>query len=1209
MFRKLLSVLGLTLIVSAAALAQSSGTLKGKLVDKETKEPIPFANIVIESGGKNFGGSTTDFDGNYTIKPIPPGTYDVKATYVGYKPLMYAGVLVKSDNITFLDIEMESTAVTLTTFTVVDYKVPLIEKDGGSSGGTVTSDEIEKMAGRDATSVAVTVGGVFSQDGEMGSIRGQRSDGTVMYIDGVRVRGSSALPKSALEQVTVITGGLPAQYGDATGGVVNVTTKGASREFGMGAELVTSQLFDAFDYNLLGLFMQGPLLKGKDSTKGTALLGFFLAGEFSFEKDSRPFANGLWTAKEDYLYEIEESPLRPTGLGFGSFQNAQFVREDNLQNIKAKTDAPNRSVNLSAKIDVRTTNTTTLTFGGSLNYSNNITYIHDYSMFNSKNYPQVIDNTWRVFGRFTQRFVSDTSNKAIIKNVFYNIQADYSKYNQIVQDPDFKDNLFRYGHWGTFNTYKTKSYELGNVEELGLYNVYVLNNFYDTLVTFEPGADNPIAANYNTQYYDLYPLSSGFYSNYTIIQNGGVLLNGQQPESIYGLWSAPGTVYSSNTKYDATSIGITANASADIGNHAFQFGIQYEQRSDAYIGYNPVGLWTRMRQLTNKHIEQLDSVAQPIYDVNNVFVDTVEYDRLYDGSSQAYFDINLREALGLPVNGTDWIDIDSYDPSLFNIGWFSADELLNEGNAYVSYYGYDYTGKKLSYKPSFDDFFTKKDADGNFTREIPAFEPIYMAGYIQDKFAFKDLIFNIGLRVDRFDANQMVLKDKYLLYEAKTVGQVDNLGEHPANMGDNYVVYVDNAGDPTQIYGYRDGDTWYNAQGIEITDPSLISTPSGIAPYLVDPSLLKPTSGAFKDYEPQFSYMPRISFSFPISDEALFFAHYDVTSKRPTDGLRLDPTDYYFIQANAQNFINNPALKPEKTVDYELGFQQLLSVRSALKFSAYYREMRDMVQAYRFYGGYPIDYYSWNNIDFGTVKGLTISYDLRQNANIWMKASYTLQFADGTGSSSTSGANLVRTGQPNLRTLNPLDYDRRHAFTLVLDYRYGEGKKYNGPKITRKIAGTDKVKVTPLLQNTGVNFTFTGGSGTPYSRSSNIISSQLGGGSYVLQGMVNGSRLPWSFRIDARVDRDINVKFGKKETTLNVYFEILNVLNSKNILGVYRSTGNADDDGYLAAAEYQAGIESQVDPEAFRTLYALKVNSPYNYSLPRRIRFGVAFSF
>lgn len=1209
MFRKLLSALGLTLFVSSMVLAQSSGTLKGKLVDKETKEPIPFANIIAETGGKQMGGSTTDFDGNYTIKPIPPGTYDVKATYVGYKPLMVQGVVVKDGIITFLDIEMESTAVTLTTFEVVDYKVPLIEKDGGSSGGTVTSEEIEKMAGRDATSVAVTVGGVFSQDGEMGSIRGGREDGTVMYIDGVRVRGSSSLPKSALEQVTVITGGLPANYGDATGGVVNITTKGASRTFGMGAELVTSKFLDAYDYNLLGLFMQGPLLKGRDSTQNTALLGYFLAGEFSYEKDNFPFSGGLYKAKDDYLAQVEQYPLRETGLGYGTYQNLQFVTMDNLEKIKAKIECPSYAANVSLKLDVRTTSTTTLTFGGSLNYSNGLAYLHSYSMFNYKQYPQVVSSTWRVFGRFTQRFNADTASKSIVKNVFYNIQADYSKYNYLEQDPDHKDNLFKYGHWGEFNTYKAKSYELGDIDSLGYYNVYLLNNYYDTLVTFEPGSNNPITSNYTSQYYDLYDLHSGYYSNYTSIQNAGALLNGQQPESVYGLWSAPGTIYNSYNKSDATQIGVNANASADIGNHAFQFGIQYEQRKDCAIGYAPVSLWTRMRQLANKHIEQLDlSNPDPKTDMYGVFTDTVEYYRLYDANSQSTFDKNLRESLGLPVDGTDWIDVDSYDPSTYNIEWFSADELLNEGNSYVSYYGYDYTGKKLTSKPSFDDFFTKKDANGNYTREIGAFEPIYMAGYIMDKFAFKDLIFNIGLRVDRFDANQMVLEDKYLFYEAKTAEQVTNLGVHPGNIPGSATVYVDNINNPTKILGYRDGDLWYNAQGNQIIDPSLISTSSGIAPYLVDPTLTKPTSDAFKDYKPQVTYMPRISFSFPISDEALFFAHYDVTSKRPTSGLRLDPTYYYFIQTNAQSFISNPDLKPEKTVDYELGFQQLLNIKSSLKFSAYYREMRDLVQAYRFYGGYPIDYYSYNNIDFGTVKGMTIAYDLRRSANVWMKASYTLQFADGTGSNSSSGMNLVRTGQPNLRTLNPLDYDRRHAFTLVLDYRFGTGKNYNGPKITKKV-GDGKVKVTPLLQNTGVNFTFTGGSGTPYSKSSNIISSQLGGGSYQLQGMINGSRLPWSFRIDSRIDRDIDVKIGKKDMVLNVYFEILNVLNSKNILSVYRSTGNPDDDGYLAASEYQAGIEAQVNEEAFRTLYSILVNSPYNYSLPRRIRFGVAFGF
>src|SRR5690606_23788189 len=126
--------------------------------------------------------------------------------------------------------------------------------------------------------------------------------------------------------------------------------------------------------------------------------------------------------------------------------------------------------------------------------------------------------------------------------------------------------------------------------------------------------------------------------------------------------------------------------------------------------------------------------------------------------------------------GTDWLDIDSYDPAMFQIDWFSADELLNNGNSYVAYYGYDYSGKKQKTRASFDDFFTQKDEYGNYTRPIPSFQPIYMAGYIQDKFAaFEDLIFNIGIRVDRFDANQKVLKDPFLFYEAHTLREVRQL--------------------------------------------------------------------------------------------------------------------------------------------------------------------------------------------------------------------------------------------------------------------------------------------------------------------------------------------------------------------------------------------------------------------------------------------------
>lgn len=1216
MLRKLLLTACLALAANALLFAQS-GTLKGRVTDKETGDAIPFVNIILESGGRQIGGSASDFDGYYTIKPITPGKYNLKASFVGYKPLTVTNIVINSDKITFYNIELISEISTLEAVEIVDYKVPLISADKTSTGGTVTSEEIAKMPNRSANSVATTVGGVFSADGERGSVRGARTEGTTMYIDGIKVVGSSALPQAAIEEVTVITGGLPARYGDAVGGVINVTTKGPSRNFGGGIELQTSQFLDAFGYNRLGFNVQGPLLKSKDETNPVSLLGYFIAGDVLYREDGSPSNIGHIKIKDDVLDDLIETPLRASGTGSGSLLSSEFVTRDQIEDIDASMNTERFSGNISAKIDVRTSPTINLSFGGSFNYNNYDDYSWRRSLYNYENNPQVIQSTWRVFGRFTQRFpnakVAEGEKEPLVKNVYYTIQADYSKFNQLVQDRDHKDNFFNYGYVGKFKTHKIRSYEIGADSVLGFEDVYIHNGFADTLYSFTPSDINPEVAQYTSLYYNLYDDPFGHYNNFTQVQLGGGLLNGDQPESVYGIWENVGQQYNGYFINDNTQVGVNAHGSADIGNHEIQFGIQYEQRSNSYYGYAPVGLWTLARALTNAHIEQLDK-SNPIavYDEFGVFQDTVYYNRLYDGGSQYFFDYNLREKLGFETNGLDWIDVDNYDPSIFDIDMFSADELYRGGvNSLVSYFGYDYTGEKLDSKPAFEDFFNATDEFGNNTRAIGAFEPIYIAGYIQDKFAFRDLIFNVGVRVDRYDANQMVLKDPYLLYEARTAGEVADFGTHPENIGDDYIVYVNDVSNPTSITGYRLEDVWYNAEGKEITDPSILDAGQGVSPYLVDPGA-ELSADAFKDYEPQTNVMPRISFSFPISDEALFFAHYDVLTQRPTGFSRMDPTDYFFIEARS-GYINNPNLKPSKTIDYELGFQQKLSGSSSLNLSTFYREMRDQIQAYRFSGAYPQSYYSYNNIDFGTVKGLTITYDLRRTNNARIRASYTLQFAEGTGSDAESARALVSSNQPNLRTLSPLDYDRRHGINILLDYRFAEGSDYNGPTSTRSIKGTDKVKTTQWLKNTGMTITFNGGSGTPYSQSSRVVATQLGGGSALLKGSVNGARLPWQFRMDARIDKDIVLTAGKgdegRPLFINVFLDVLNVLNTKNILSVYRATGNPDDDGYLAAAEFQAGIQAQTSEQAFRDLYALKVNNPGNYSAPRQIRLGVSLNF
>lgn len=1239
MIRNLLLTLGIILFTGVFMYAQE-GAMQGTVLDIDTKEPIPFANIVVENKGSVVGGTSSDFDGHYSIKPIPPGQFDVKATFVGYKTKIIKGVTIGADRIRFLDIELEATAETLETVEIVDYKVPLIDKDQTASGATVTAEEIAKMPQRNANAVATTVGGVFSEDGERGSVRGAREDATATYIDGVRVIGVQTVPQASIEQVDIILGGIPARYGDATSGIINITTKGPARQFGFGIELETSKFLDAFDHNRIGFSLMGPLIRGKNKNN-TALLGFFIAGDININGDGNPSSIGYYRADDEALSFIEQNPLRPSGVGSGTYYNAEYLRSDDLMHINNAPNTARESYNFIGNINIRTTETINLTLGGSYFYSKGNDYVYRGTLANYNKNPARNRTNYRAYVKFSQRFPGSSESTSAFRNFYYSIQFDYSKDKGSVGDPNHFENLFEYGYLGKFTTYKTPTFEIGSDTVDGKYyeNVWLLNSWdFDTLVDWDPRNSNPLVAQYTTSYYDIYDNPQGHYQNLDQIQLGGGLLNGDQPDRIYSLYDAPGRNQTGYFKYDNDQYNIRLDASLDIKNHAIKLGFQYEQRSLSQINnFRATNLWFQMRGLTNFHLNELD-IDNPVAIAYDGHVDTILYYRKYDAPSQRTFDKNLRSKLGLPVDGLEYILTDSYDSDDntmkyydkygemhsaqlsggWDIGMFSADELWNQGFTYYLYNGFSYTGEKQKSQPGFDDFFTATDDNGDFTRPVGAYQPIYMAGYIQDQFAFKDLVFNIGFRVDRFDANQKVLDDPFTLYPAYNVGEASELQgqpiSHPSNVGSDYVVYVNRVDDPTYVTGYRDGFIWYNAEGIEIYDPSVLDVGSGISPLLVNPDQDRVSPGSFKDYDPQISVMPRISFSFPISDEALFFAHYDVLTQRPMGNVYTSPAIWYYFQNISQlyqnNAIPNPSLKPNKTIDYELGFTQKVSNASSITFTTFYREMREMQQIYRFNGAYPQDYTSYNNIDFSTVKGLTAEFDLRRTRNARVRASYTLQFADGTGSSPTTAASLVAAGLPNLRSTFPMPWDRRHAFNIVLDYRWASGKAYNGPRTNRKSGK----KPIDWLSNTGFSLTVLGGSGVPYTASRNVTS-PLSGNSNLLKGTYNGSRLPWQFRMDLRVDKDIYFRMGKEKGDntkmgyLNIYFQFLNLLDTRNVVNVYPYTGNPDDDGYLSAPEWQRQINSQIDPQSFRDLYSVYVNNPGNYSAPRQIRFGVIFNF
>jgi len=1240
MLRKIYLIL-VAVCISSLAVAQT-GTLKGVVTDVMSGEPIPFANIIIEKNGNQSGGTMSDFDGNYTIKPIDPGSYTVKATFVGYGTVEITKVVISANKITFQNVQLQE-GIALGEVKVIEYKKPLIDQDN-LSGETKTSEEIVALPTRSVSSVAATTAGIYQED-EGGSlnVRGSRSDATEYYIDGIKVRGALGVPTTGIEQITVVTGGLPARYGDATGGVISVTTKGPSNKFGGGIEYETSSLFDTYHYNLLGYSLSGPILKKKnsDGSKGSSILGYFISGELRSIADADPSAVGIWKVKDSKLDDLKENPFRLSENGSGFKNNARWLTSDDLENVQAKPNAQNKRFNITAKLDFKPAKNTNFSLGGSYYARENRNFSRWRSLLSSTNNSLTTENTYRIFGKLTQKFGSEESSEesssSTIKNAFFTIQGDYTNYKETYSDAEHLDKVFHYGYVGKFKTYKAPVYERftndgqlivvydtiinpnGDTSAL-TYTGEIQQGWQDTLYQFTPSDINIDLANYTQSFYDMYKNNPSFVNSPDGIIRSATdpywqgLRNGSTPPSIYSLFGNVGAWYGYSTKEEKTQTSFKATGSADIKSHEVSFGFEFEQRNDSYWQFNAWrNIWSLMRLQANKHIQERDLANPNALYVDGVYQGVVDYDRQYNAEEQSYFDRSLREKLNKPIDGTEWLDIDNYDPSTYTLDLFSPDELLNDGNNYVLYYGYDIYGNKLTTNPTLDQFFNEKDDNGIYKREIRAFQPIYTAGYIQDKFAIEDLIFNIGLRIDRYDANQKVLKDKYSLYETFTRGSdgaalIDNAGYIPSTIGDDWVVYVNDAFQPTSIVGYRDGDSWYDASGTPISDPSILAEAAGgsIAPYIVNSEAAKINQigkEAFEDYAPEVVFMPRIAFSFPISDEAQFFAHYDVLTQRPPTGSRLNPIDYlYWVERATDGRFNNPNLKPEKTVEYELGFVKKLSLRSAINISAFYKELRDMIQVVQNYQAYPSTYTSYGNIDFGTVKGMSVDYDLRRVNNVQLTASYTLQFADGTGSSSTSGASLVGTDQPNLRTTIPLSYDQRHAISTTFDYHYGKGKDYDGPVWFG----------SQVFSNAGANIVLRAGSGTPYSRQSNVTQEAASGinDRSVLDGSLNGSRLPWQFRINAKINKEFEIKWSeKKSSNLNVYLQVQNLLDAKNIISVYRATGNAEDDGYLTDAASQNAIGAQDNEEAFRYLYSLAVVNPDYFSLPRMWRAGLSLDF
>jgi len=324
MIRKILSftLLGILLLFGA-----DFGRIIGKVNDSETGNPLVGADVMIE--GTELG-AATDEKGEYVILYVPVGTYRVTASYLGYDPYTYTNVVVNADQTTPLSFRLKPTVIEVHGVVAIAERPP-ITISSTQTGRAVTSQEIANLPVTTINQVITLQAGVVQSD--LGThIRGGRNEEITYFVDGIVTKvphtgGQSAqINPNAIEEVTVVSGGFDAEYGEALSGVVNIVTKEGSAKPSGSFGYLTDDIFPQdklnFGYNLYAFSFGGPL-------PVSSRCRYFFSGELMLTDAYREALYKVPSPRIDYraqarlAYSFPNAKGKITVSGFNSRE--QFV--------------------------------------------------------------------------------------------------------------------------------------------------------------------------------------------------------------------------------------------------------------------------------------------------------------------------------------------------------------------------------------------------------------------------------------------------------------------------------------------------------------------------------------------------------------------------------------------------------------------------------------------------------------------------------------------------------------------------------------------------------------------------------------------------------------------------------------------------------------------------------------------------------------------
>ncbi len=1010
--RKLITIFGLISFL----LAGNTGKIVGKVTDQQNGQPLIGVNVMVD--GTSLG-SATDENGDFLILRVPPGSYDIKGSAIGYATTIVKNMQVSTDLTTTINFQLEATKIKGTVIEVHEEKKN-IKMDMTSSQSTVTQESMLVLPVEDIDgAIALAAGVVEDENGNM-HFRGGRGSETVYLFDGISLNdpltgnpNDSNVPMLGVSELDVITGGFSAEYGSAQSGIINITGMEGTNRYKTTLRYTTSNFVsntlgneDPEDQKRLEFLLSGPVVSD--------MLTFSVSGDIN--KDYGRFRNqfqdltnisGKISYKPSDRLKIHVSGLYSESNYQDGFANEwrQVVSEDRMTDFMPSY------------------------IGG---YDGSVDEVRDY-VLQPNEIPDYYKNWLATDGLGTE----DADGDGTLD--IYVTDEPYIDWNKNGQHDD--------GEW---------------------YNDVNGDGNFSTGVNLDLDGDGDNAnEDYNGNYLlDSETVFDAWYGNGQLdtedINFNGVLDEGEDLNN-------DGIIQTEDVDHNKS---LTSFSLFDrqpwwkSKSNLITTGLSYTYSDKTYLTFTAARYTT---ELTLNNIENLNEDLN----YNNVLDDGEDLNGngILDpyNSNHKIWGVNDNYDLFHDRNNDDIVDesyvdkngdgvIDKNDYMTWNQMMASVSEGQKAGGFYTVSTNHPYTynrdhwhyDKKITdtYKLDFVSQYTHANKahagmelkvynlanhdnpDRYGYAENYTVRPVDFSAFVTNKMEYHGIIMNAGLRLEYFEP-----VEQYPADETDPTWSTEDFADWDGN---GYAEYYNQSMADAGFYIHSVND---------IKNPKSSGSTLKIA--------------------------PRLGISHPITDHSMLYFNYGRNYQRPQLNYLFRNLGYNM--GGGFPIVGNPTLDPEMTTSYEIGIRNEVRKNFIVEFKGFYKDIFGLTDTRPVYWTVSDWYSTYYNRDYGNVRGAELILSLRPPGMIYGQVNYTYSIAKGKSSGVGQGYLTTWAGGvvPTWETY--LEWDQRHTINAdvnmifyntltTLVFNYGSGTRYTKPGQGAEVI--DNTEVYPYTFNT-----------------------------------------------------------------------------------------------------------------------------------------------